>query len=146
MKVAIGGVEFAVEPDVEQQLLDEMLALILSKYETLGGTVQLGIKLMVRNKILAPMEEHVTEQFGKEAGRQVRPPRGEDPVAWAARLLMPQIGAMLGNATINLELASASDTITAIGFTIAGQSAGGGSLGIDRGDGIGQDSSTEISG
>ncbi len=146
MKVEIGGVEFVVAPATKQQLLDEMFALMLSKYEALGSTVQLGIKLMVRNKILAPMEEHVTEQFGKEAGRKVRPPRGEDPVAWAARLLMPQIGAMLDNATVILELASASDTITAIGFTIAGQGAGGGSLGADRGDGIGQNGRAEISG
>lgn len=146
MKLDIDGVELPLAPDVEAQLMEQVAAFLLNKYEGLGSSIQLGIKMLVQHKVIGPMEAALTEKFGKEVGRQARPPRGADPVQHAAKLLLPQLKEMLKSVTIHASTNETADCITALAVAVQSQGAGGGPLGADRSDGIGQDGRPQISG
>ncbi len=115
MKIEINGQTYEVPREYETRMFEQLWQMALGEYEKLGREWRVLAMPFTRSG-LKILEDKVAKAQGKEAGKAIRPPRGEDPNLFLGQLLAKMLFEGLKHITLACE--TEAESITAFHLDI----------------------------
>lgn len=142
MNIVISGQAMDMLPGLEEKLMADLLTEGTREYFKLDPAKRIAAKGLVAVPLLVWMENHTRQQVeklhgkeaGKEAGRAVRCPRGDDPNLHLAKLFSEILLRAMKHATLTID--ADSGTITDFHLDLKSPGEAGRQLDSDRHQGI----------